>query len=153
MDADNEIKRMRHCLQSYVNGCKQDCDIFDFGNTYGVIDRGKGLQAKEMLKIEQLIDALLAMSPTAKVVKGELQNAAIDIINENPRRAILRHRSRDDASKYIATQVQKSPHIAPRFLFQRIVSGRTTSARTPSVRTTSGWTTLGRTTSEWITSG
>ena len=117
MADDTDILRMRSCLQAYVNGCKHDCDIFDLGNVYGVIDRGKGVQAKALLKIDTLVDALLSMSPTAKLVKGELQNAVNDIISENPRRSILTNRSRDDAVRYVTTQVQKSPSIYPHFFF------------------------------------
>ena len=115
MADDTDALRWRSCLQGYVNGCKHDCDIFDLGNVYGVIDRGKGVQAKALLLVDRLIDALLKMTPTAKMVKGELQNAVNDILSENPRRSILTNRSRDEAVRYVTTQVQKSPHITPRF--------------------------------------
>ena len=111
MADDADTLRWRSYLQTYLNGCKQDCDIFDLGSVYGVIDRGKGVQAKQLLAMVELIECLLKMSSVAKVVKGELQNVVIDIMTENPRRSILTNRSRDEASRYVTTQVQLSPHI------------------------------------------
>ena len=109
VEAD-ETKRLRYHLQKYVNGCTHDADIFDFGKTYGCIDRGKGVQARELLTLSSLIDELLQMYPNAKTVKGELQNAINDILAQNPRRAILTARSKSDAVDYVTAQVQRSLH-------------------------------------------
>ena len=91
-------------LQHYVNTCSRDEDIFDFGTVYGEINRQKGVKAKDLLKLQLLIERLLAISAVSKVRKPELVSAVAFTLDKNKHRQILPKRSRDEVHRYVVSQ-------------------------------------------------
>ena len=59
------------------------------------------------------VETLFQNLPVAKMSKKEIMNGVIDIINVNRRRSIMSKRSRDEASRYVATQVSNPYRAAP----------------------------------------
>ena len=92
-------------LQHYINMCRSDAEIFDFGPIYGVITRQKGVKAKALLLLQPLIARLLAIAPCSKVQKPELVHAVGVIVTENKHRSILPKQSRSECTRYIIAQV------------------------------------------------
>ena len=97
--------RWRAELQHYINMCRSDTEIFDFGQTYGVITRQKGVKAKALLELQPLVARLLAIAPSSKVQKPELVNAIAHTLEENKHRSILPKRTRCECTRYITAQV------------------------------------------------
>ena len=101
-------------LQIYVNCCTTDESVFDFGQTYGTIQRQKGVKAKALIKLRPLADQLLKISPSGKVVKRELVAAVAYTLEANKHRKIIPTKSREDACRYIVAQA------FPRWVFWNV---------------------------------
>ena len=95
-------------LHIYVNMCKEDTEVFDFGTTYGVINRNRGVKAKALIKLAPLVDQLLKIAPSGKVVKPELVAAVAHTLEDKKHRKIIPNKTREDACRYIVAQT--SPH-------------------------------------------
>ena len=101
-------------LEIYVNMCSEDADVFDFGLICGVINRNKGIKAKALIKLCNLVEQLLKISPCGKVVKAELAAAVAHTLEAKKHRQIIPSKSRQDACRYIVSQA------FPRWVFWNV---------------------------------